>query len=131
MPLHHRTGGVPRATIRQYHRSGRLSTQEPFPRWHRLGSGQGARQPGRHDEVGFELAATVLRDPLAVSVYDEAHSETEDHWITLGQPENGQLLVVVYTFDEIDAESAHVRLIPPLISARKATAHERRQYQDR
>jgi uncharacterized protein len=81
----------------------------------------------RHDGIGFELAATVLRDPLAISVYDDTHSESEDRWITLGQAENGQLLVVVHTFDEIDAESAHVRLI----SARKATPHERRQYEDR
>jgi len=44
-----------------------------------------------------------------------------------GEAENRQLLVVVHTFDEIDAESARVRLI----SARKATAHERRQHQDR
>lgn len=81
---------------------------------------------GRHG-VSFELAATVLRDPLAVSVYDVAHSETDERWITVGQAENGQLLVVVHTFDEIDAENAHVRLI----SARKATSHERRQYEDR
>jgi hypothetical protein len=80
-----------------------------------------------HDGVSFELAATILRDPLAVSVYDEGHSETEDRWITLGEAENRQLLVVVHSFDEIDAENAHVRLI----SARKATAHERRQYGDR
>lgn len=81
----------------------------------------------RHDGVSFELAATVLRDPLAVSIYDDANSETEDRWITLGQAGNGQLLVVVHTFDEIDAESALVRLI----SARKATSPERRHYEDR
>jgi uncharacterized DUF497 family protein len=67
----------------------------------------------------------VLHDPLALSVYDEDHSEQEERWITLGQAVNGSLLVVVHTFEELDGNEARVRLI----SARPATAHERRQYQ--
>jgi uncharacterized protein len=81
----------------------------------------------RHDGIGFELAATVLRDPLAISVYDDTHSESEDRWITLGQAENGQLLVVVHTFDESDPSHVRVRLI----SARPATRRERAQYETR
>ncbi len=67
----------------------------------------------------------MLHDPLALSVYDEDHSEQEERWITLGQAVNGSLLVVVHTFEELDGNEARVRLI----SARPATAHERRQYQ--
>jgi uncharacterized DUF497 family protein len=57
--------------------------------------------------VSFEVAATVLRD-------------------TLGQSETGQLVVVVHTFEE-SSENALVRII----SARYATANERRQYASR
>ena len=34
--------------------------------------------------VPFILAATVLRDPLAVTVFDEEHSEAEERLIGLG-----------------------------------------------
>ena len=51
----------------------------------------------RKHGIGFEQAATVFRDPLAVSIYDEDHSENEERWITLGQAENGSLLVLVHT----------------------------------
>jgi len=76
--------------------------------------------------VAFELAATVFRDPLQLSVYDEDHSESEERWVTLGQAENGKLLVVVHTFEETDATSAKVRII----SARDATKRERQDYED-
>ena len=79
----------------------------------------------RKHGVSFELAATVFRDPLALSRYDEEHSEAEERWLTLGQVENGQLLVVCHTFEELSAQEARVRLI----SAREATAHERQQYE--
>jgi uncharacterized protein len=75
--------------------------------------------------VSFELAATILRDPLALSRYDVEHSATEERWITLGQAETGQLLVMVHTFEELSEQGARVRVI----SARFATAHERRQYE--
>lgn len=75
--------------------------------------------------MSFELAATVLRDPLALSRYDVEHSEVEERWITLGLAETGQLLVVVHTVEEISEQEARVRII----SARFATAHERRQYE--
>jgi uncharacterized protein len=75
--------------------------------------------------VSFELAATVLRDPLALSRYDVEHSEAEERWITLGLAETGHLLVVVHTVEELSEQEARVRII----SARFATAHERRQYE--
>jgi uncharacterized DUF497 family protein len=77
------------------------------------------------DRTSFELAATVFRDPLQVSVYDEDHSESEERWVTLGQAENGKLLVVVHTFEETN-EGAKVRVI----SAREATKRERQDYED-
>jgi uncharacterized DUF497 family protein len=75
--------------------------------------------------VSFEDAATVLTDPLAVTVYDENHSEAEERWVTLGRTPTGALLVVVHTFEELNPLEAAVRII----SARAATAHERRAYE--
>ena len=79
----------------------------------------------REHRVSFDLAATVFHDPLATSIPDEEHSETEDRWITLGEAENGRLLVVIHTYQEIDPTAAKVRII----SARRATRHEQRQYE--
>jgi len=79
----------------------------------------------RKHGVGFELAATVLQDPLALSRFDEEHSETEERWVTLGQADNGKLLVVVHTYQEIDQHNAAVRII----SARAATKREQRDYE--
>lgn len=78
----------------------------------------------RKHGIGFEQAATVFRDPLTMSIYDEGHSEDEERWITLGQPDNDLLLVVVHTYQEISASEAAVRII----SARRATVHEQRYY---
>lgn len=75
--------------------------------------------------VNFDVAATVLRDPLALSRYDVEHSGAEERWITLGKTETGQLIVVVHTFEELSEREARVRII----SARFATGHERRQYE--
>lgn len=74
--------------------------------------------------VSFKVAATVFRDPLALSRYDLEHSQDEARWITLGQADTGQLVVVVHTFKELLNE-ARIRII----SARYATAYERRQYE--
>jgi uncharacterized DUF497 family protein len=49
----------------------------------------------------------------------------EERWLTLGQDENGKLLVVSHTFEEVNANEARVRVI----SAREATASEREQYE--
>ncbi|MCE4538236.1 BrnT family toxin [Pelomonas sp. P7] len=76
--------------------------------------------------VAFETAATVLQDALALTVYDEAHSEFEERWFTIGRASNGTLLVVVHTYESLSATEARVRLI----SAREATPRERRSYED-
>ena len=34
--------------------------------------------------VRFEDAATVFRDSLALTVYDELHSGDEERWLTVG-----------------------------------------------
>ena len=74
--------------------------------------------------ISLERAATVFRDPEALSLYDRAHSESEDRWITLGLDTRGQLLVVCHSWRELGEGAASCRII----SARKATKTEARQY---
>lgn len=75
--------------------------------------------------VTFEEAATVLLDSLALTVFDQAHSQNEERWFTVGQSSNGALLVVVHTFDTLSPTRARVRII----STRKPTTNERRSYE--
>ena len=77
-------------------------------------------------KVSFQLAATVFRDPLALTVFDEAHSADEERWATLGQAENGQYLVVIHTFEQASPTEARIRLI----SARVATKREIDAYEE-
>lgn len=75
--------------------------------------------------VAFELAATVFRDELALSIYDEDHSAEEERWITIGTAEGGELLLVVHTFEELSPQESLIRII----SAREPTRAERLEYQ--
>lgn len=76
--------------------------------------------------VSFAQAATVMLDPLALTVFDAAHSEAEERWYTLGQTSEGRLLAVAHTYQMLDANITRVRLI----SAREATRQERQQYEN-
>ena len=78
-------------------------------------------------EVAFRRAATVFRDPNQLSIYDEEHSEDEDRWITIGIDSGGVLRVVIHTFEQTDEGLCEIRII----SARKATSTEARQYRER
>ena len=75
--------------------------------------------------LSFETARLVFDDALAVSRYDP-HPEG-DRWQTVGQV-GAVVLFVVHTGPELDptthAETGRI------ISARKATAHERRAYEE-
>ena len=81
----------------------------------------------RKHGVAFERAATVFLDPEALSLYDRAHSEGEDRWITLGMDSHGRLLVISHTWREVEGSAARCRII----SARKATNTEARQYRSK
>jgi uncharacterized DUF497 family protein len=76
-------------------------------------------------EVSFLLATSVFRDPLAVTIFDDEHSDDEDRWVTLGRAQNGQVLVVVRTSDDVSATELHIRII----SARHAERDEVRDYE--
>ncbi|MBI5907734.1 MAG: BrnT family toxin, partial [Burkholderiales bacterium] len=48
--------------------------------------------------VTFVQVATVLLDALALTVFDAAHSQTEERWFTLGMSSDGKLLAVSHTY---------------------------------
>ena len=74
--------------------------------------------------ISFELAASVFKDPKAVSIFDEDHSGKEDRWITVGMAGTGAILVVNHTFAAAGQDTVVVRLI----LSRKATKAEQKQY---
>ena len=76
--------------------------------------------------VNFEQASTIFLDPGMISVFDTKHSEHEDRWATIGIDRNGILLVAVHTFQQVDADSCRIRIV----SARKTTRKESKQYQE-
>ena len=76
--------------------------------------------------VRFTLAVSVFRDPGIRTMSDEDHSIAEERWIALGRAATGALLVVVYTWAEVDQDNVNVRII----SARRATTAEQSAYED-
>mgnify|MGYP001266208881 CR=1 FL=1 len=70
--------------------------------------------------VSFEEAASVFGDPLALTFSDPDHSLGEKRWLTFGVSRSGRLLVVAHT-----ERGRAIRII----SARKATRHERGIYE--
>ena len=83
-----------------------------------------AKAAGNHEKHGisFEEAATVFGDPLATTFDDPDHSVDEQRMITIGESQDGDILVVAHT-----AREDRIRII----SARAATRRERRFYEGR
>jgi uncharacterized protein len=73
----------------------------------------------RKHRIAFEEAVTVFSDPLALMVTDYSHSDCS---ILIGESIQSRLLLVVF----IEIIYQDVRII----SARRATAHERKQYEE-
>ncbi len=78
----------------------------------------------KHD-VRFETAQIVFDDPHAITQRDSIHDEEEERFVTLGAIGPGSVLFVVHTWSERYGEEC-VRII----SARAATARERKSYED-
>lgn len=78
-----------------------------------------ARRNIERHGVDFADAALALEDDLAMTIHDP-DSGSEERFITLGMDPFGMLLVVAYTF-----RGERIRII----TARRATARERRSYE--
>ena len=72
-------------------------------------------------KISFKTASLVFDDPQQLSVQDRV-VEGEERWQTLGMVSD-ILVIVAHTWEEEDGEE-----VIRMISARKATARERRAY---
>jgi uncharacterized protein len=75
----------------------------------------------KNHKISFDEARTVFADPLFVIFADPDHSTDERRFIVMGESVKHRLLVVSYT-----ERSTATRLI----SARKATRAERKNYEE-
>jgi uncharacterized DUF497 family protein len=73
----------------------------------------------RKHRVSFEEAATAFADPLALFIEDDTNRENAR---VIGQSRGERLLLVVYVERGTD--------VLRLISARRATSHERKRYEE-
>ena len=73
--------------------------------------------------VDFNEAATVFLDNEALLIEDEKHSGEEDRFVLLGFSQKANLLIVCHCYR---ANEEVIRII----SARKATKNETKQYFD-
>jgi hypothetical protein len=85
--------------------------------WDRLKDEENRTKHG----VSFEEASSVFADPLAATIPDPDHSQTEMRFLTMGLSSTGRLVVVSHTEEEDD--------LFRIISAREATSHERKAYE--
>ncbi len=76
----------------------------------------------RKHDIDFETARLVFDDPLCLT-FVERVSGAEERWHAIGAIENIVVLVVVHTYREENSDEA-IRII----SARRATRHERKLY---
>jgi uncharacterized DUF497 family protein len=79
----------------------------------------------RKHGIAFQSAVTVFDDPLAVTRYDGGHSEIEERWSTVGQMKGVVHVAVFHTL----GPDEHDDVLVKVISARKATNEERREYE--
>jgi hypothetical protein len=85
--------------------------------WDRRKDSANQRQHG----VGFAEASTAFDDPLSTTIPDPDHSPDEERFVIAGMSSKRRLLIVVHTI-----RGERIRLI----SARLATKHERRNYEE-
>jgi len=70
--------------------------------------------------LSFDEATSAFLDPMAITFPDPDHSEAEDREITIASSGKGRVIFVSHC-----ERAGHLRIV----SARKATPKERRQYE--
>lgn len=79
-----------------------------------------ARNFKKH-KVSFEEAASIFGDAMELTFADPDHSIGEMRWLSFGMSSKGRVLAVIYT-----ERRGKIRLV----SARVATKHERKIYEE-
>ena len=71
--------------------------------------------------VNFDEAATIFNDPRIATISDPDHSEEEERYVSIGMSVIMRLVSVIHTY-----RKERIRLI----SARKATKAEKKNYEN-
>ena len=79
----------------------------------------------RKHGIGFDTATLVFEDPL-MACRPDLHPDG-DRWVTIGAA-GGMVVIVAHTWPR--PEPGTGAAVGRIISARKATAHERRAYEE-
>jgi uncharacterized DUF497 family protein len=72
-------------------------------------------------KISFEEGKTIFNDPFLLSFPDNDNTQNEERYINVGLSAKGRVLVLIHT-------ERHGKI--RIISCRKATAHERRYYEE-
>lgn len=80
-----------------------------------------AKENLKKHNVPFDEARTVFSDPCAGMIFDPEHSQDEDRFVLLGLSSTLRILTVNHCYRKDDQ-------IIRIISARKATRNEQKQY---
>jgi len=75
--------------------------------------------------VSFATALRVFSDPFATSEQDRIE-DGEERWQTVGLVDGSTLILVAHTYRAEPDGTASIRII----SARRATSHERKRYEE-
>ena len=75
----------------------------------------------RKHGITFEEATTAFADELSITIDDPIHSEDEDRLILIGQSKGFKTLIVIHV-----ERRESIRII----SARRATKHEQKFYEE-
>lgn len=74
--------------------------------------------------IQFSEAITIWLDNQALEIPDPDHSKDEERWVRIGFSNQAKVVVVIFC-------EKHDDLIIRVISARKATAQEQKQYHEK
>ena len=80
-----------------------------------------ARQNLKRHKVSFDEGKTIFNDPFLLTYPDIDSSEAEERYIDIGLSVKNRVLVLIHT-----ERQSKIRII----SCRKATARERRHYEE-
>ncbi|MCH9739999.1 MAG: BrnT family toxin [Epsilonproteobacteria bacterium] len=75
----------------------------------------------RKHGITFEEATTAFADELSITIDDPLHSDDEDRLVLIGQSKAFKILIVIHV-----EKRESIRII----SARKATKHEQKFYEE-
>ena len=85
-----------------------------------------ARANIKKHKVSFDEAKTIFLDPYLITYPDKFHSDYEERYLSIGYSTQNRILLVVHT----EQEEIENVLIIRIISSRKATLKERKNYEE-